>query len=452
MKKISFLTILTYFIFLHCSYSQGQERPNILVITADDLGYGDLSSYGAQDIKSPNIDQIAQKGILFTNFHTTSSVCSPSRASMLTGKSPDKVGVPGVVRHNSSNSFGYLSENVTTIGDLFKDQGYQTAMIGKWHLGDEAPNLPNDRGFEFYKGWLVGMTDYYKHERYGQNWMRENKTPIVPEGHVTDIFTDWTIDFIKEKRNEPFCLFLNYTAPHSPLQPRQDYLDKVLKENPNIDEDRAKYVGLVEHMDKSIGDIISTLEDTGQLKNTLILFLSDNGGALRHAASNANLKGQKGDMYEGGVRVPLIAMWEGQIQANQKTDHYAAITDLYPTLATAAQISEAHWADGIDGINQMELFKEGTPTISDRTVFYMRRGNNSACVDGTICYAIQKGKWKLVQNSACEPFVFYDMIADPEETNPIPTDKMPKKFKNFQKEMRKHLVKVGATPWARPAQ
>ncbi|MCT4586868.1 MAG: sulfatase-like hydrolase/transferase [Carboxylicivirga sp.] len=429
----------------HVCISQ-EERPNILVIVADDMGYGDLGCFGADDIQSPTLDKLAKEGMRFTNFHTTSSVCSPSRASMLSGKSPDKVGVPGVVRYNKSDSFGYFAPEAVTVADVLKEAGYKTVLIGKWHLGEESPNQPNDRGFDYYKGWLVGMTDYYKHERYGKNWMRENKTPIVPKGHVTDLFTDWTIDYINKSNDEPFCLFLHYTAPHSPLQPPQDYYEKVKAREKGIDDKRAKYVALVEHMDDGIANVIQSLKDKKKYENTLILFLSDNGGALHHGANNGELAGMKGDLLEGGVRVPFIASWPKVIKPGHINDELLSITDLMPTMAEIAHSDISH-IKGLEGHSLIPVFKGESKLPHDRSIVYVRRGNNKLCSIGNVFYAMQKGDWKLVQNAACEPFVFYNMKEDKEESKPILPEELPKKYKKFEKALKKHIVQTSTIPW-----
>ncbi|NME71016.1 sulfatase family protein [Flammeovirga aprica] len=421
-----------------------QNKPNFLIIVADDLGYGDLTCYGAKDIQSPTIDKIANEGALFTNFHTTSSVCSPSRASMYTGKYPDLVGVPGVVRANPANSYGFFDPKATTIMDVMKANDYSTALIGKWHLGHEAPNLPNNRGFEFFHGWLVGMTDYYEHVRYNENWMRKNEEKIEPEGHCTDLFTDWTLDYLDTKKNDPFCLFLTYTAPHSPLQPPAEYYEKVKAREKGISDKRAKYVALVEHMDDQIARVIKKLEDNKQLDNTVIMFVSDNGGAENHGADNGVLSGQKGDLLEGGLRVPFIIRWGDKIKKGQVTDHYMSVTDFFPTMTSMAGIN---YEGDLSGIDQTKFLLKGEIEKADRTDIGVRRGNRSDCVDGTVFYSVQKNGWKYMQNSACQPFVFYDMKKDMKEQNPIPADKLPKKKKNFDKILKKHIIETGGVSW-----
>ncbi|MBB3696902.1 sulfatase-like hydrolase/transferase [Flammeovirga yaeyamensis] len=446
MKSNLILTLLVSIFLTSHSYAQ-KKQPNFLIIVADDLGYGDLGVYGAKDVLSPNIDKLAKEGTQYTNFHTTSSVCSPSRASMYTGKTPDLVGVPGVVRVNESNSFGYFDPSATTIMDLLKEKtSYETSLIGKWHLGHQSPNLPNDRGFDFFHGWLVGMTDYYEHIRYKQNWMRKNQEELDTKGHVTDLFTDWALDYLDQDRKDPFMMFLTYTAPHSPLQPPADYLEKVMKREKGISEKRAKYVALIEHMDKRIGDVVAKLKEKGELDNTVIMFLSDNGGALNHGANNGEFKGQKGDLYEGGLRVPFIVRWNEIENKGKASDAYVSITDIFPTVARIAGVS---YEEELSGIDQTNLFKKGEIQKEDRVDIAVRRGNRSNCVDGSVFYSVQKNGWKYVQNSACEPYVFYNMNKDKNEQHPIPAEDLKKKMKNFDKILRKHIVNSGKTPWAK---
>ena len=248
-KKYQHILLLICLFFMVTSgLSQSKRQPNIIFILADDLGYGDLSYLGSKDIKTPNIDQLAAKGMKLTNFYANSTVCSPSRASLLSGRYPDQVGVPGVIRQNKADSWGYMTENVVLLPAVLKTKGYQTALIGKWHLGFEKPNLPNDKGFDLFKGFLGDMMDdYYTHLRGGVNWMRENEKEIEPVGHATDIFTGWTIDYLSKQKNNsaPFFLYLAYNAPHFPIQPPAENLKIVKERELGIDDARAKNAALV---------------------------------------------------------------------------------------------------------------------------------------------------------------------------------------------------------------
>ncbi|MBZ0255319.1 sulfatase-like hydrolase/transferase, partial [bacterium] len=234
---------------------EANQRPNILVILVDDLGFGDLNSYGSDDLLTPNMDSIGANGVRFLNAYSNCPVCSPTRAALLSGRFQDLVGVPGVIRTHENDSWGYLSPDAKLLPEILQKNGYQTACIGKWHLGLEPPNLPNLRGFDFFKGFLGDMMDDYNtHRRHGINYMRENNNEIDPKGHATDLFSDWAVDYINHQTPEkPFFLYLAYNAPHTPIQPLQEYVDRYRKRNPNADEKRAQIAGLIEHLDDGVG-------------------------------------------------------------------------------------------------------------------------------------------------------------------------------------------------------
>ena len=237
--------------------------------------------------QTPNIDRIAADGTRFTRFYANSSVCSPSRAALKTGRYPDRVGVPGVIRTHSENSWGYFRQDTTTLPSALKQKDYRTALIGKWHLGLEPENHPCKRGFDHFHGFLGDMMDdYYTHLRHNINYMRHGFETIDPRGHATDLFTEWTIDFIRAQAqaSDPFFLYLAYNAPHTPIQPPDEWITRVREREPDISPQRAKYIALVEHMDAGIGRVLDTLEDTDQLSNTLVIYTSDNGGAMNVGA------------------------------------------------------------------------------------------------------------------------------------------------------------------------
>ena len=220
-----------------CTSLSAASRPNIIVILADDLGYGDLSSYGASSTLTPEIDKLMGRGMRFDQFYSNCTVCTPTRASLLTGQYPDKIGAPGVIRQNAENSWGYFDPATTTLPDMLRTGGYHTGMVGKWHLGYEAPNIPNHRGFDFFHGFLGDMMDdYWTHLRGDINWMRLNEDTIDPPGHATEIFSDWAIDYIDDHAtrpdDKPFFLYLAYNAPHFPIQPPDDWIARVKKREP----------------------------------------------------------------------------------------------------------------------------------------------------------------------------------------------------------------------------
>jgi arylsulfatase A-like enzyme len=418
------------------------------MILVDDLGYGDLSSYGATDLQTPHIDALVEAGMRFDRFYANSPVCSPSRAALLSGQYPERVGVPGVIRTHARNSWGYLDPDATLIPEVLKRAGYHTGMVGKWHLGLDAPNRPTDHGFDFFHGYLGDMMDdYYTHRRHGINYMRRNEQTITPEGHATDLFTTWAQDYIRERSasSAPFFLYLAYNAPHSPIQPPDDRLQTVEQREPNIADERAQIVALIEHLDAGIGDVISTLKETGEYDNTLILFASDNGGATYFGATNGPLRGEKQEMYEGGIRVPMAAVWPGRIEAGTRTHAIALTMDLYPTMAAAADVPLYH---ATDGVSILPTLRGHEQPLSDRTVFFTRREGGNRYMGKTI-WAVRRGDWKLLQNSPMEPFELYNLAEDPREQNDL-ADEESETFNELAEALRRHMQRGGSVPWQQP--
>ncbi len=432
-----------------CATCSAAERPNVLMILVDDLGYGDLGCYGASDIRSPAVDALATQGLKFTNFYANCPVCSPTRASLMTGRFPELVGVPGVIRTYPKDNWGYLDPDAKVLASVLKPAGYQTAMVGKWHLGLAAPNRPNDRGFDTFRGYLGDMMDdYYKHRRHGINYMRNDLQEIDPSGHATDLFTDWTIDFLKKQSQgseKPFFMYLAYNAPHTPIQPPAEWLSRVQKREPNMTERRAKLVALIEHMDDGIGKVMQSLKDTGLDKNTLVIFSSDNGGQINVGANNGATRDGKQSMYEGGLRVPTIAVWPDMIDAGTQTDRIGMTMDLYPTICDVAKADFDHT---IDGISLLPTFLGKSQSTDDRDLFFHRRegGNRYA---GLTINAIRRGKWKLLQNSPFAPLELYDLANDPLEENNL-ARKAPKVFNELSAALRIQVQRGGAVRWQRP--
>jgi|MDTG01.4.fsa_nt_gb arylsulfatase A-like enzyme len=422
---------------------KGQEKPNIIFILVDDLGYGDLSVNSGTDVKTPNIDKLFKSGVTFNNFYSNSTVCSPTRASLITGRYPDMVGVPGVIRGVKDQSWGYLSEDAITLPDILNKAGYETALIGKWHLGLESPNTPNERGFKFFHGFLGGMMhDYYTHLQHGNNYMRKNDSIVTAKGHATDVFSDWAIDYINVQKNtdSPFFMFLAYNAPHYPIQPPKEWYEKVKNREKDISDKRAKNVALVEHLDDGIGRVIKALKASGQYENTIIIFSSDNGGHLPSGASNGNLRGGKIDMYEGGIKVPTCMLWKNKIKSNTACNVTGVTMDFYATLTNLAGVEVNHEVDAIDllsGISDKTIKKD------DRTIYFVRRAGYN--YSGLCYYAVRKGDYKLVQNSPFEEFQLFNIKEDPFET--IPLEDNSKEFRKLRYQLSQHIRKAGVIPW-----
>lgn len=422
------------------------DSPNILLILTDDQGYHDVSYYGTEDIKTPHMDALAADGMRFDNFYANCPVCSPTRAALLSGRYQEFVGVPGVIRTYPTDNWGYLDPAATLLPDMLKIGGYHTALIGKWHLGLESPNIPNERGFDFFHGWLGDMMDdYWKHRRHDINYMRKNKKIIDPEGHATDLFTDWSVDYIKEqaKTDQPFFLYLAYNAPHFPVQPPADWLAKVKEREPGLSEKRAKLVAFIEHLDDGIGQVIQALKDSKQYENTIIVFTSDNGGLIRDEANNGPLRDGKQSVYEGGLKVPTAMVWKDVIAAGSSSDYKALSMDLYPTLVEAAGLQTTH---PIEGKSFLSLLKgEEDLKDTDRPLFFSRREGGTR-YGGLTIQAVQLNNWKLLQNDPFAPQELYNLAEDPlEERNLI--KEQPEKYKELNALLMKHLQEAGKVPW-----
>ena len=421
------------------------SKPNILVIIVDDLGYGDLSSYGASDLRTPHVDKLVGAGMRFDSFYANCPVCSPTRAALLCGRYQELVGVPGVVRTHAVNNWGYLAQDAVLLPQVLKPAGYHSAIIGKWHLGLEEENQPTRRGFNFFHGFLGDMMDdYYHHRRHGNHYMRRNEDPVHPKGHATDIFSKWAMEYLEERagENNPFFLYLSYNAPHTPIQPPADWFEKVKKREAGISTQRARLVALIEHMDHGIGMVMNKLEETGQADNTLVIFVSDNGGQANVGASNGSLRGEKQEMYEGGLRVPACAVWPGRIDPGGRSNFVAATMDIFPTVAEAADAKITH---AIDGRSFLPLLLGEDQPAFDRDLFFSRREGNERYM-GECIWAMRRGHWKLVKNTPMTPWELFDLEEDPGESTDLSRSNR-RKFRELAAAMRAHIQRGGAIPW-----
>ncbi len=422
-------------------------KPNVLVILADDLGYGDLSCYGATDLKTPNIDRLVAAGMRFDNFYANCPVCSPTRAALMTGRYPDLVGVPGVIRTHVANNWGYLFPQAVLVPQMLKRSGYHTALVGKWHLGLTSPNLPNERGFDHFHGFLGDMMDdYYNHRRHGFNYLRFNDKEIDPQGHATDLFTQWAIDYLREraqKKEQPFFLYLAYNAPHAPIQPPPEWLERVQRRETGISEKRAKLVALIEHLDAGIGKVMDVLKKTGLSDNTLVIFTSDNGGQLDIGGTNGPLRAGKGDMYEGGIREPTCVVWPGEIKTGSRSHRIALTMDLFATICEVAGVRIEHEIDGRSIL--LTLMGKEQPE-DDRTLFWVRREGGGR-YGGRAYYAARQGDFKLLQNSPFEPMELYNLKDDPKEQKPLGRKHL--MYNKLFTALQGHITKAGAVPWQR---
>lgn len=424
------------------------EKPNILLIFTDDQGYHDVSYYGTPDLRTPHTDALAASGMRFDNFYANCPVCSPTRAALLSGRYQEFVGVPGVIRTYPKDNWGYLDPGASLISNELKEEGYHTALIGKWHLGLESPNTPNERGFDYFHGWLGDMMDDYTlKRRHDINYMRKNQEIIDPPGHATDIFTEWAVDYVKEQAldDQPFFLYLAYNAPHFPVQPKPDWLAKVKEREPQLSEKRAKLVAFIEHLDDGIGQVITALKESGQYDNTLIVFSSDNGGLLRDAANNGPLRDGKQSVYEGGLKVPTVISWKDHIAAGSHTDYKALSMDVYPTLL---ELIGGNLEHEIEGKSFARILEGGAINDKIRPLFFSRREGGTR-YGGLTIQAVRLGNWKLLQNSPFAPQELYNLSEDPQEEHNL-IDQEPEKYKELNALLMQHLQEAGKVPWQKP--
>ena len=421
------------------------SHPNVVVILVDDLGWGDLSCYGAPDLHTPHIDELTASGMKFENFYANSCVCSPSRASLLSGRYPGLVGVPGVIRTFDSNNFGYFDPGAVTLADMFRTGGYSTALIGKWHLGLDTPNTPNERGFDFFRGFLGDMMDdYYTHLRHGNNYMRSDFQTVDPEGHATDLFTDWGSDYLREKAKtgELFFLYLAYNAPHTPIQPPEEWYQRALAKSPTASEKRARLIALIEHLDDGVGRIMKTLRETGLSDSTLVIFTSDNGGDLPAGARVGPWRGGKTHMYDGGLRVPMAAVWPGVIGAGTATDARGLTMDIYPSVLDACGINVQH---EIDGASFMDVLRGSTDAMPPRDEYYLFLQNGMR-------EAVRSGDHKLVHDRPDEEeYELFDLGADPFERHDLSSANT-NRCSELSEKMHSHLDRVRSTRWRNSSQ
>lgn len=435
------LILFSLWVMLNSALS---AQPNFLLIFTDDHGYGDVSIYGPSDVRTPNIDRLAAEGMLFTTMRANGTVCSPSRAALLTGRYADRVGVPGVIRTHPENSWGYFDPKVPTLADELKRVGYHTAIVGKWHLGLESPNTPNERGFDFFHGFLGDMMDSYtNHLRHGFNYLRRNAEVIEAQGHATDLFSDWAGAWLRERaqrKDQPFFLYLAYNAPHFPIEPPADWLDRVWQRAPQLDEKRAKNVAFVEHLDDRIGRVLAVLKETGLERDTLVVFTADNGGSLPHGQNNDPWRDGKQSHYDGGLRVPFMARWPGRIKPGSRSDYAGLVFDLFPTFLELA--GRPRDAD-LDAVSLVPVLTGGTITTPRDLYFVRREGGQYA---GKSYETIIRGDWKLMQNDPFRPLELYNLKDDPQEENNLAAANR-QKFNELLPALRAHIQRGGAAAW-----
>ncbi len=351
------------------------KKPNIIVIVADDAGYVDFGFMGSQDLKTPNLDKLAQSGVKFTDAHVTASVCAPSRAGLITGQYQQRFGFEA--NHTGDQNSGDigLAKQVKTMADIFKNNDYNTIAIGKWHLGEKDYNHPNNRGFDEFFGFLGGGRSYFPMNNPSHEHMLQfNGKRVEFDGYLTDVLGDKSVDYVRENKEQPFLMYLSYNAVHTPMHAKESDLNK-FKNHP-----RQTLAAMTWSMDENIGKLINTLKDLDIFDNTLIFFLSDNGGAHNNDSKSGPLKGFKGNEFEGGHRIPFVISWPEKIKADQTFDGLTSSLDIFQTALAAADIKKP---DNIilDGENLLPYINNDKKRSPHKKLFWRKLEESAARVD-----------------------------------------------------------------------
>lgn len=430
---------LRFFVLLNVGLSAGPanlravERPNVLLMVSDDHGWPDLGCIGRKPIETPNLDRLASSGVRATSFYVTWPACTPSRGSILTGRYPLRNGLYDMIRNDMVN-YGHrysaeeyaLSPEMTlgldvrevTIGNVLKAAGYRTAVIGKWDMGQAKRFLPLQRGFDYFYGHGNNGIDYFTHERYGvPSIFRNNQRTEEDRGtYITDVFEREAAAFLKQQGDQPWFLYLCFNAPHggssfgdaalgekakvgvqAPLKNVQRQIDRGVPKN------LAHYYAAVACMDESIGRLLEQIDASGATRNTLVIFLSDNGGSGN--GGNAPLRGKKSTLWEGGLRVPLLASWPGTLPSGRVTDEFLTSLELFPTIVAAAG---THSPDDLqlDGFNMLPTLR-GEAESPRKEMFWKRRSDRAA----------RLGNWKWLDSEKGKGL--YDLTSDLGESRDV---------------------------------
>lgn len=442
------VTLVLFWLITCCAHVTAE--PNIVLLVADDLGYGELGCYGQKWIKTPHIDRLAKEGIRFTDFYAGNAVCAPSRCCLMTGKHPGHAyvrnnGDPKNLQHLKAQ-YGWefpgqnpIPAEEVTIAEVLKQKGYASAAIGKWGLGHfGTTGDPNRQGFDLFYGFNCQR---HAHNHYPKFLWRNDKKELLPgndrtlygETYSQDKFTEVALDFIREHKTQPFFLYMPYAIPHLSIQvtdaslaeykdniPEEKYEHKGYLPHPHP---RAGYAAMISHLDRDIGKIMTQLKDLGLDDNTLVMFTSDNGPTYDRLGgsdsdffdSAAGLRGLKGSLYEGGIRVPLVARWPGKIKPSSTSSRLGAFWDFLPTIA---EVADVEFGGKVDGVSMLGDFL-GDPKASPDYLYWEFSGYGGQ-------QALRKGKWKAIRQNMLRgknpqplKIELYDLEADPGETTDL---------------------------------
>ena len=463
--------LFVFFIMAQVRAQGKNEKLNVVFILADDLGWSDLSGYGSDLHETPNLDCLAKQGMKFTNAYAAAPICTPSRASIMTGKFPARLHMTtwhensGVPTPNKKDKLvppvtvGNLPLNETTIAEVFQEAGYFTAHVGKWHLGDAA-HYPQTHGFEVnIGGTMWGAPDTYWSPFRGQKFQNEYRyipdlgetsenDKIKATPYLTDVLTDKAVQIIKEKSNKPFFLNLWYHTVHTPIEGKPElvkYYQKKVK--PGMKDQNYEYAAMVGSLDENVGRIINAIDDAGITDNTIIIFFSDNGGRIgkykdwETVANNYPLRSGKGSLYEGGIREPLIIKWPGVTKPGTICDSPVISNDFFPTLMEITALKKTNIShDQHDGISLMPVLKNPiSPLERDALFWHSPHYYTTTSPVG----AIRKGNWKLIHFFEDDHTELYDLDRDLGEKNNL-ADTHPEKAKNLYNTLKSWRKDINA--------
>lgn len=422
-------------------FADESARPNILLILADDLGYGDVGFNGATDIRTPTLDRLAAGGTVFTSAYVVHPFCGPSRMALLSGRYPYEFGAPFNLPDHSKGLYRDqgISTDETLISTVLQNAGYRTGVMGKWHLGQQPEFHPNRRGFDDFYGFLGGGILYFgpykANNTKGNVWDYKrfpehngvDVTSLSEADYMTDVLSGEGVRFIEEasKTEKPFFLFMSYNAPHTVLAAKEEDMAHY----PKLKGKRRIYAGMVHALDRGIASLVDALKSSGRYDNTLIVFLSDNGGRTDQGASNLPLKGAKGDTYEGGYRTPMFFHWPGIVKAGQRYDHPVTALDFYPTLARLGQ-TEIPQGKLLDGKDIWDAVLAGKNAREGELFYTLRHQFNSTDIGA------RKDQWKICRKNG--EWYLFNLQTDIGETNDL-SAKHPERLKEMIAEVEKRF-------------
>ncbi len=405
------------------------DQPNIIILLLDDAGYADFGFMGSTDLKTPNIDRLAANSVVFTDAHVSATVCGPSRAGLITGRYQQRFGY----ECNPAAEFEGMDKSEITLADAMKLAGYHTSVFGKWHLGELPEFRPNQRGFDYFWGFLAGGRNYFHNPSDDQpgevRSIRENDVFTTFDGYLTDVLGDKLIDYIEEHKDNPFFVYWSTNAPHTPMQATEE--DLALFEG----HPRQVLAAMMWSLDRTVGNIMNKLEQEDLLDNTLIFFLSDNGGAHNNQSSNGPLKGWKGNKYEGGCRVPFFVHWPASFDGGRTFTGLTSALDIFATSISAAGLNIDDMPKPLDGVSLLPYLK-GEKHGSPHEQLFFRKDQMAS---------IRQGDHKMIRVEGLGVRL-YNLKENLEETIDLTSEK-PELFESLTAELEMWESKMMEPRW-----